>query len=82
MALPREQLQAFGGPLTIEQFREDFMTIDNIEWVLQYYMNRTLTTGVLPKFYYKEEQQRKDTKIQVPTVLVKRARTSNLFKRP
>lgn len=73
----KETIQAFGGELTISQFRRGFLTIDNYDWVTRYYSPRAPISKppVASQYLYTLQPIRKtktlDDEEEDPVILIK-----------
>jgi hypothetical protein len=76
-ARDKTSLKAFGGDLTIAQFRRGFLCIDTYDWILAYYSPRDPFKQPLvqSKYLYTLEPVRKtlvvDEEDEDPVVLIK-----------
>jgi hypothetical protein len=80
-AQDKETLEAFGGHLSISQFRRQSLTIDSYEWITRIYRPRELMRGerdIDPKYLYTMQPIRKvklldcDNEDEDPIVMIKR----------
>ena len=60
-ARPKETLQAFGGHLTIQQYRQDFSTIESYAWITRFYSpgDPIKTPPINPRYLYTLDPIRK-----------------------
>lgn len=79
LPLPKEELQLFGGKLTIQEYRQGFYTIEDINWVHLYYLQRKTYDGALPHFRFKQERKTVAKEQSRPFVLVKKPKMGKLF---
>ena len=76
-AADKTALKAFGGNLTVAQFRRGFLRIDKYEWIARFYNPRELmrVPPVNKKYLYTLEPVRKtvvlDDDDEDPVVLIK-----------
>lgn len=79
-APPKETLQAFGGHLSIHQFRREFLTINSYQWVTRVYRPREpsrVPQAVDKRYFYTLQPVRKtivldDDDESDPVVFIKR----------
>lgn len=59
-AAPRETLEAFGGKMSIEHFRRNFLTIERYEWIQRLYIptQEVRETGIPKKYLYTLQPRR------------------------
>ena len=82
----KEMINTFGGPLTIQQFREEFLTIDSIEWVNRCFESKLHPTNIMhmnarirnfkydfylyPQYRTFKQEQKQEETVDQPDVLM------------
>lgn len=79
-------INTFGGPMTIQEFREGSLTIDSIEWVNRCFESKSHPTNnmymnarirdfkydfyLYPQYHTSKEEQKQEETVDEPTILM------------